>query len=436
MPGLTDAEVDRLLAAVPATPTAPARWRPLHTVYGGAHLFKATTPARLGGLALGALVRHGKDPGTFARVLGLPPTLAEVVWDRTERALRASPVQDLRIDFEDGFGPRSDAEEDAAASFTAVELATLARAPECPAGVGLRIRALEGPTARRALRTLDRFLGVLADHGGVGGRPFVVVLPKAADPRAVAVLAAALDRLEAIHGLRARAVGVELMIETPAALIGGDGRCAVPSLVAAADGRCVAAHLGAYDLTAACGVPATEQGLDHPLCDHARTVLQLALAGTGVHVVDGATTAMPVGPHRGEGLTREQLAENDRVVHDAWRLHARNIRRALSQGIPQGWDLHPAQIPARFGVCAAVFLEALPAVTERLRSFLDNAARATRTGAVFDDAATAQGLLNQLRTGFVAGILGEADLRAAGIAPDELAVRFDALVARRRAPPG
>jgi hypothetical protein len=75
-------------------------------------------------------------------------------------------------------------------------------------------------------------------------------------------------------------------------------------------------------------------------------------------------------------------------------------------------------------------------VSERLRAFLDNAARATRTGAVFDDAATAQGLLNQLRTGFVAGILSEADLRGAGVAPDELGARFDALVARRRAGPG
>ncbi len=432
MSTFSDAHLERWMQALPSPRTPPERWRPLHTVYGGAHLFKATTPERLGALALETLERHGKDPGTFARVLGLPPTLAETVWDRTVQALGRGAVQDLRIDFEDGYGPRGDDEEDADSVRAARELAALAARPACPPGLGLRIRALTPATGRRALRTLDRFVGALAEHGGLSGRPLVVALPKASGPTEVEVLADALDTLERAHGWPSGALGIELMVETPEVLVDPDGRCGLPALVRAARGRCVAAHLGAYDLTAACGVPGPDQTLDHPLCDHARTVMQLSLAGTGVHVVDGATTLLPIGPHRGPGLGRDQVAENDRVVHEAWRLHARNIRRALSQGIPQGWDLHPGQIPARFGVCAAVFLETLPAVGDRLRAFLDNAARATRTGAVFDDAATAQGLLHLLRTGHRAGLYSDADLRGAGLSPDEVTLGLDALVARRR----
>jgi citrate lyase beta subunit len=428
----SEADLARWSTTLPQPTLQAARWRPLHTVYGGAHLFKATTPDRLGALALAHLERHGKDPGTFARVLGLPPTLAEAVWDRSVHMLRTHAVQDYRIDFEDGFGPRTDDEEDAAAVFTGQELATCLRGPHPPPGVGIRIRAFEGPTFRRAVRTLERFLRALADHGGTSGRPFVVTLPKATTPGPVQALAEILDQLEQHLGLRAHAIGLELMVETPAALITPDGRCGIPALVQAAAGRCVAAHLGAYDLTAACGVPAADQTLDHPLCDHARAVLQLSLAGTGVAVVDGATTVLPVGPHRGDALSRGQVADNDRVVHEAWRQHARNIRRALAQGIPQGWDLHPGQIPVRFGVCSAVFLEGLPVVAERLRRFVDNAARATRTGATFDDAATGQGLLNLLRTGHAAGILTDADVRTAGVTPDELGLRFDALLARRQ----
>ena len=49
-------------------------------------------------------------------MLGLPDELAEPVHDRVRAKLAREPVEDLRIDFEDGYGPRPDAEEDAAAA--------------------------------------------------------------------------------------------------------------------------------------------------------------------------------------------------------------------------------------------------------------------------------------------------------------------------------
>ncbi len=427
----TPAEIDAWCAGLPAPASPSTAPRPLHTVYGGAHLFGASTLEKLGALALAHLQRHGRDASTFAAALGVPPALAEEVWARTGAMLRAAPIQDYRIDFEDGFGPRSDDEEDAAAVAAAEALAARASGGGPLPALGIRIRALEGDTAPRALRTLDRFLSTAARAGGWGGGPFVVTLPKVGSPRSVAVLAAALDRLEAAIGLPSGAVGVELMVERPAALIAPDGRVAVPGLVAAAAGRCVAVHLGAYDLTAACGVPAGDQALDHPLCDAARTWLQLALGETPVRVVDGATTLLPVGPHRGASPSERERAENDRAVHAAWAAHARNVRRAWAQGIPQGWDLHPGQIPARFGTCVALALGSLPATSERLRSFLDNAARATRTGSRFDDAATGLGLLRELRTGLQTGLLTPAEVRSAGVEPDALALPFAALVARR-----
>src|SRR5512139_3111554 len=78
--------------------------QPVHTVYGGAHLFKAETSRRLGELALRALEEHGADPRTFAAAIGLDASRAEVVHARVVEKLRREPVEDFRIDFEDGYG--------------------------------------------------------------------------------------------------------------------------------------------------------------------------------------------------------------------------------------------------------------------------------------------------------------------------------------------
>ena len=53
-------------------PGENGRRQPVHTVYGGAHLFRADTAARLGELALASLEEYAPDAFTFARAVGLP----------------------------------------------------------------------------------------------------------------------------------------------------------------------------------------------------------------------------------------------------------------------------------------------------------------------------------------------------------------------------
>src|SRR5439155_1468926 len=97
---------------------SPAR-QPVHTVYGGAQLFKSDTPKKLGALALRALDDHAPDAATFASAIGLDPSQAETIYARVLEKLRREPVEDFRIDFEDGYGNRPDDEEDGHAAAAA-----------------------------------------------------------------------------------------------------------------------------------------------------------------------------------------------------------------------------------------------------------------------------------------------------------------------------
>lgn len=97
-------------------PGDPGTRQPVHTVYVPADDFTATTIRTWGDRALAALDEHAPDAASLASVLGLPQDLAEPVHDRVRAKLEREPVEDLRIDFEDGYGPRPDAEEDEAAA--------------------------------------------------------------------------------------------------------------------------------------------------------------------------------------------------------------------------------------------------------------------------------------------------------------------------------
>jgi len=206
------------------------------------------------------------------------------------------------------------------------------------------------------------------------------------------------------------------------------GGLALPGLVEAGRGRVVAAHLGAYDLTAELGVTGGDQRLDHPYADLARALLQLSLAGTGVGVSDGATTRLPIPP---KGAPAEEAAA---AVHGAWALHAANVRRAIDAGIWQGWDLHPAQLPARYGALFAYFLAHQGAVASRLRSFIENATRASRVGQAFDDAATGLGLMTFFQRGLACGALDDDDLAATTLTRADLARSFAEIAAARSRP--
>ncbi|MGK3991781.1 DUF6986 family protein [Sorangium sp. So ce1024] len=470
--------LSRLRSGRPASGLAGARAaaaarQPVHTVYGGAHLFKADTARKLGAVALAALAEHAPDVAAFARAFGLPgadelpeegagavalavarggaaeaapgraagPTgLARAVYARVLDKLGREPVEDLRIDFEDGYGVRPGDEEDAHAAAAAREVALGMAAGSLPPFLGIRVKSLGDGCAERSLRTLDLFLSTLvAASGGALPPAFAVTLPKVVAPEQVSALADALDALERALGLPAGAIRIELMVETTASIFGPRGEVALPGLVEAARGRCVAAHFGAYDYTASCDITAAHQHLAHPACDFARHVMQVALAGSGVWLSDGASNILPVAPHRarpgGAPLTPQQIEDNRRAVLSAWRLKYGHVRRALEGGYYQGWDLHPAELPARYAAVYAFFLEGVDAAAERLRSFIERAARATVAGTVFDDAATGQGLLNFFLRAVSAGAMTEGEVaERTGLAPDELGERsFQAIVARRSA---
>lgn len=416
--------------------------QPVHVVYGGAHLYRAESPQKLARLALAAMDTWGYDDDVFASMVGLrDASLAGELAARVREKLARDPVEKTCIDFEDGYGPRSAEEEDAEAVRTAGELARVVAMGPSDTGpsatvVGIRIKALTGNTAARAARTLELFLTTLA-RATIGKVPagFTVTLPKVSGAAEVTSLAELLSAHESALGMTQGTIGIELMVETPRALLDTEGRIALPSIVAAARGRCVAAHLGAYDLTANIGVTAGAQRLDHPMCEMARLLMQISLAGTNVLVVDGATTVLPTARHRAvaaQPLGDVEIAENLAEVLAAWKLHATAVTHALSLGIHQGWDLHPAQLPARYGAVYAFFLAERAAMTTRLKAFVAKATQATRSGQIFDDAATGQGLLNFFVRGVACGALSEADVSATSLSLDELHARsFERIVAAR-----
>jgi len=343
-----------------------------------------------------------------------PAWFAHAIYNRVSEKLRREPVEDFRIDFEDGYGNRPDDEEDGHAASAALEVATGMENGTLPPFIGIRIKPFTEELRARSMRTLDIFVSTLVEKSG-GRLPenFVVTQPKITIPEQVSALADLFELLEQANGLQAGSLKLEMMIETTQSIINARGEINLPLLLAAARRRCVAAHFGTYDYTASCSITAAHQHMMHPACDFAKHMMQVSFAGTGIWLSDGATNIMPVAPHRfsegGTPLTPEQIAENRDVVHRAWKLHYDHIQHSLENAFYQGWDLHPAQLPTRYAAVYAFFLESLDAASERLKNFVDKAAKATLVGDVFDDAATGQGLLNYFLRAINCGALTETE---------------------------
>jgi hypothetical protein len=398
--------------------------QPVHTVYGGAQLFKSDTTRRLGEVAVRFLDEYGRDAWTFARAIGVAEEQAEAIWARVNEKLRREPVEDFRIDYEDGYGNRPDDEEDGHAAAGAREVAIGMREGTLPPFIGIRIKPFTQELLRRSLRTLDIFLTtLLAESGGQLPSGFVVTLPKIQLPEQVTLLADIYDTLEPRLGLAPNTLRLEFMIETTQSILNERGESNLMGFLDAARGRAIAAHFGTYDYTASCNITASEQRMDHPSCDFARHMMQVAYSGTGLWLSDGATNIMPVPPHRGQGLTPDQLEENVRTVHRAWKLHVDHIRHSLVHAYYQGWDLHPAQLPTRYAALYSFFLDSLAPATDRLRNFMEKAGQATLVGDVFDDAATGQGLLNYFIRGINSGALTTEEALATGLTLNELRTR-------------
>ncbi len=437
----------------------------VHTVYGGANLFKAGAADKLGGLALRALNTYAPNFCALAHVLqlngyqSLPQSsieadklasaiaaepekmkaanpaawLAYTVHDRVIKKLEREPIEDSRIDFEDGYGNRPDDEEDADAVRCAEEVAKGMEENSLPPFIGIRIKTFTEECRERSVRTLDLFLTRLAElTSGKVPENFVITLPKVTHPEQVSALANLLTIIEEKCGYQPDSLKLEIMIETTQAIIDANGSNQVLLLAQAAQGRCRSAIFGTYDYTATCNITAAHQTHTHPASDFARHVLQVSTAGTGLTISDGATTVMPIGPHKGE-LTPQQILENAEVVHSAWKLHYDNIQHSLRHAYYQGWDLNPGQLPIRYAAIYSFFLEGLPDASKRLSAFINKAAQATLVGNTFDDAATGQGLLNFFLRGISCGAITEEEAMATGITMDELRSRSFVHIVSNRA---
>jgi len=439
--------------------------QPVHTVYGGANLFRSDTCVKMGETALRNLQTFAPDFTVLARVLQidgheyLPHTerektnllqqlermtdedrkkdrawLAWSVYNKVVRKLQEEPVEDFRIDFEDGFGNRPDEEEDAEAIRAAGQLAAGMKNKTLSPFIGIRIKPFTEDLKNRGVRTMDLFITeLLRQTGGALPPNFVVMLPKVTIPQQVTTLVRLFEIIERTNGLPAGALKMETMVEATQIIMDDEGRNPLFRIIRAGEGRCIAAHFGTYDYTASCGITARYQTMAHPVCDFAHHMTKVALAGTGVFLSDGATNVMPIGPHRGEQLSFEQMEENRQAVHKAWRTGYNHTMHSLINGFYQGWDLNPAQLPMRYAATYNFFLGSLEEATHRLRIFVERAAISTLTGDIFDDAATGQGLLNFFLKAQNCGAIDEKDILATGLTLDEIHTRsfFTILKGRR-----
>lgn len=471
---ITDSEKDTLLGSLQVAnlkfqktyPGDRPDRQPVHTIYGGANLFKSDTTDKIGEIALKNLITNAPSFVVLGKVLKLegyehlPDSLEDIeyltakldkmteaerrkesawlsytVYNKIIAKLKKEAVEDFRIDFEDGFGNRPDDEEDATAVNAANELAEGMKNKTVSPFIGIRVKPFTEDLKNRGVRTLDIFLTTLLEKTG-GKLPdnFVVMLPKVTIPEQVTTMVRLFEIIEKKHNLAPGTLKMETMVEATQIVMDDEGRNPLMKIVRAGEGRLIAAHFGTYDYTASCGITAKYQTMAHPVCDFAHHVTKVALSHTGIWLCDGATNVMPIGPHRGDNLTLDQQNENREAVHRGWRIGFGHTMHSLINGMYQGWDLNPAQVPMRYAATYNFFLSSIEDATNRLRIFVERAAISTLTGDIFDDAATGQGLLNFFLRAMNCGAITEEEALATGLTLEEIQSRsFYKILQGRRA---
>ena len=378
-------ELDERLAGADAALAAqypgerPGR-QPVHTVYVPADRYDEGLAPAYGAAALAAIDEH--EDG-FADLVA-----DDDIVDRVRAKLEREPVEDLRIDFEDGYVGKTDDEETADVERAARALAQSQQARAAAPFNGIRVKCFESPLRGRSIRTLTAFVATLQESGGsLDG--WVVTLPKVTS----------VDQVEAmVHVAETLDLRFEIQIETPQSILGPDGTALVARMVHAGGARLTGLHYGTYDYSAFVGIAAAHQSLEHPAADHAKLVMQAAAAGTGVRLSDGSTNILPVG-------------DGDAVV-GAWRNHHRLVRRSLEHGFYQGWDLHPAQLPTRYAATYAFYREGLASALDRLEAY----AGRDESGTIVDEPATARALARYVLRGLDCGAVELAETRGLPVA--------------------
>lgn len=384
----TDALLER------AYPGDDGRRQAVHTVYIPADRYTSDTPQQWGQQALDAVRQQGSLTELAELVVDDAQSaeyrqhLAQLV----ERKLSEEPIEDLRIDFEDGYGRRSDTEEDQHAIQAAQYVAQSIEAGTAPPFVGIRFKCLEADVRARGLRTLEMYLSTLLEKAGTLPDSTVLTLPKVTTVDQIKAMNDVADTLEAGLKLPPGTVRYEVQVETPQLIVGPNGTAEIARVVHAGQGRITSLHYGTYDYSASLGIAAAYQSMDHPAADFAKNVILTAVAGTGVHFSDGSTNILPLGPAKD--------------VKAAWQLHAGLVGRHLRRGIYQGWDLHPAQLPTRFLATFDFFNRSLDSAIQRLASYVR-----AETGAVMDEPATAKALARYILRSTACGAADATDVQ-------------------------
>ena len=404
-PRSNPATVERLLAGVDAAedryrtgwPGAPETRQPVQVLYVPADRITAELPTTLGAEAGRLLDAHAPDARTFARAIGIEVgPLAEDVRQRVAVKLATEPIEDLRVDLEDGYLGRSEDQEALDAVAAARAVAGWITDGTAPPFVGLRVKSFSDGLAWRSVATLDRFVGTLLEELGELPAGFVVTFPKIVSVAHVAAFVEVLDHLEDVHDLPRGRLRFEVQIETTPSVLGPEGRVELRAIREAGAGRICAAHLGVYDYTAGLGLPPGEQRLEHPACDFVRHLLQATFAGTEVRLSDGSNNAVPTAD------TREEL-------HRVWSRHATSVRHSLAHGYVQGWDLHVSHLVSRYATVFADLRQGLDDTFDRLqRWYADD-----HTGGVMDEPATIRQLEAKVQRAVDAGACDPDEVAAA-----------------------
>lgn len=396
-------ELDERLAAADAALAAgypgerPGR-QPVHTVYVPADRYAANLVPAYGRAALEAIDEHAD---AFATLVQDDDLVTRVL-----AKLAAEPVEDLRVDFEDGYVGKTDADEDADVVRAARALAQSQQDGTAAPFGGIRIKCFEAPTRVRGVRTLTAYVATLVEAGG-SLEGWVVTLPKVTSVDQVEAMVHAAETLEEGLALKEQALRFEVQVETPQSILGADGTALVARMIHAGGGRVTGLHYGTYDYSAFCGIAAEQQSLEHPVADHAKLVMQAAAAGTGVRLSDGSTNVLPVG----------EPAE----VHAAWENHYRLVRRSLERGFYQGWDLHPAQLPTRFAATYGFYRAGLPRALHRLAAYTNAQSTGNTMGGIADEPATARALAAYVLRGVDCGAVDADEVRdGCGLGDEDL----------------
>jgi hypothetical protein len=358
---------DRLLAddlvRVARYPGPMPGRQPVHTVYLAPQDFHAGVVGEWGVTAITSLEEYGPLPG-FDSVVHTD--LEQQVHDK----LQAEPIEDLRIDFAHGAGTAGlgvrGREADRLVAAAARSVAESIGERTAPLAIGIRIPSLVADTRYRAIRTLDVFLDTLLAGGSEPTLPdgFRITVSNVVSVVQVAGLVEVCEVLEAHFALPTGRLTFEIEVASPQAVLGPDGASVAARMLHSAGGRCRSVVFAATRYAAALEIIRPED--EALVTDHARSVLQVACAGTGIHLSDGAVTGLPVG---GMGEVRR-----------AWTEHAGLVTRSLRRGFYQGVDRHPAQLPTRFAATFAFYSDGAATAATRLQHYLDGSAAGTMEG--------------------------------------------------------